>query len=62
MMALLFPGKTVKDVMRSHAAVAARQALDNLTITSSPVRLKPLDAGYELQSIRFLSYLVLVLI
>ena len=43
MMARLFPGKTVKDVMRSDAASGIRQALENLTIQSSPVRLKPIE-------------------
>ena len=43
MMARLFPGKSVKDVLRSDAAIGIRQALENLTIQSSPVRLKPID-------------------
>ena len=43
LMARLFPGKTVKDVLRSDAAAGVRQAFENLTILSSPVRLAPLD-------------------
>ena len=47
MMAILsrmFPGKTVKDVLHSRAAHHAKEALTNLVVTASPVRLDPLMA------------------
>ena len=44
-LARLFPGKSVKDVLHSRAAAAARTALNNLVVTASPVRLKPLGDG-----------------
>ena len=42
MMARLFPGKTVNDVMHSSIADQARDAINNLVITASPVKLDPM--------------------
>ena len=43
LMARLFPGKTIKDVLKSDAALAIRQGLENLAIRSSPVVVEHLD-------------------
>ena len=42
MLSRMFPGKTVKDVLHSRAANQAKEALANLVVTASPVRLDPL--------------------
>ncbi|XP_064649885.1 tetratricopeptide repeat protein 16-like isoform X2 [Lineus longissimus] len=52
----LFPGKSVKDILESRAAQAARLALSNVTVTASPIKLKALqeegsdEEGSEVQS------------
>ncbi|XP_067660873.1 tetratricopeptide repeat protein 16-like isoform X1 [Haliotis asinina] len=43
----LFPGKSVADVVNSPVADAARQTLDNLVATASPIKLQPLDRLQE---------------
>ena len=39
----LFPGKSLKDVLASPAAAKAKQAMQNLVATASPVKLQPLE-------------------
>lgn len=42
-MARLFPGKSVKDIMTSRAAAAARTALEHMSTGSGGLKLQPLD-------------------
>ena len=42
LMARLFPGKSIKEVMQSRAGAAAKQSLGNLVVMAGPVLLPPM--------------------